>query len=229
MLLSLISPAQRSHGRARSRTTVAVAIASMAVVLSLVGCADDAPADEASQLSDFRARAATGGAGAWTATYDLTQTTGSKAEVSVAHTGTSVRLDITSGDTTSTSITTPDGVVACLTDASGQAQCLDAADGGETPPPALDPGLRTVLSDALAKLGQGYGTVEVIELQPNVDASALCARVTGEDVAQGVYCLLPSGVPAFAEFRSGSIILTGQGDAPSAAAFDPPASPQPSL
>jgi hypothetical protein len=210
---------------------LAVLVLTAALALPLTACSTDEPAasDEATQLSDFRARAATGASGAWTATYDLTQTTGDDAVVQVAHTGTSVRLDIDSGATTSTSITTPDGVVACLKPTNGTTRCLDAADAGETPPPALDPGLRTVLSESLAKLGQGYGTVEIIALQPNVDAAAICARVTGEDVAQGVYCLLEDGVPAFAKFRSGSITLTQQGAAPAADAFVPPATPKPSL
>jgi hypothetical protein len=87
--------------------------------------------------------------------------------------------------------------------------------------------LGTVLDDGLARLGEGFGTVEIVPTGEGVDAGAICARVTGEDVPAGVYCLLPNGVPAAIRYPSGSTTLTSEGQAPEDPAFVPPATPKP--
>jgi hypothetical protein len=209
------------------------AAASALVVLAATGlvsgCGDDAAVgDPAEQLSDFRSRAAAGADASYTATYDLTQgDAGGNATVAVAHTPTDLRLDITTESGVTTSITTSDGTVACQSVAKAATTCLQVAAAGKEPPTSLNPGLRAVFTTTLDKLGQGFGTVEILGNPTNTSADVLCGRVTGNDVTNGLYCLLPTGVIDTANFSSGSLDLTGQQGAPTDASFTPPASPRP--
>jgi hypothetical protein len=219
----------RPHRTAAGRT-FAAAVAVLAMI-ALVACGDSSTDDAGDELSDFRARAASAASGSWSAVYALEQTKDGApteaADVAVAHRPDALRLDITTPQTTTTLITTSTGTVTCQATGRAAPTCLQAAGPGQTPPPALDPGLREVLDEGLQKLGEGFGTVEALPVQDGVNPDALCARVTGEDVPAGVYCLLPDGVPATITFPSGSITLTSQGEAPADPTFQPPASPAP--
>jgi hypothetical protein len=189
---------------------------------------DGGSTDPAAQLSDFRSRAAAGTEASYTATYALTQGDArGNATVTVAHTPTDLRLDIATKSGVTTSITTPSGTVACQSEAKAAATCLQVATAGKEPPASLNPGLRGVFTTTLDKLGQGFGTVEILGAPANSSADVLCGRVTGNDVTNGLYCLLPTGVIDSANFPSGSLKLNEQGSAPTPATFEPPATPQP--
>jgi hypothetical protein len=195
--------------------------------LALAGCGDDATT--ASPEQDFRERAAAAANGSWAATYDLEQASGAAASAVVTHAPGSLRLDITTAAGVSTSITTPEGTVSCQAAGKAAPKCLETAAAGATPPAALDPGLRTVFSTSLAAVGSGAGTVEVLGDRTADDADAVCARVSGEGVDEGVYCLVADGVPSSANFESGSLTLKSRGAAPTDASFVPPATPAPTL
>lgn len=195
---------------------------------ALAGCSDETSADAPTQLSDFRDRAAQGAEATYSVTYTLAQGGDSgDATVAVAHTPDSLRLDITTKTGVATSITTPSGAVACQKPDNGDATCIQVAAAGQEPPAAFDPGLRDVFTSALSDLGQGFGTVEVVETPTGTDPEALCARVTGNDVPTGLYCLLPNGLVASADFTSGTLALSDTGDAPDDTTFSPPATPRP--
>lgn len=222
---TLVRPRPRSHARG---TRAAIVVLVAAPLLGLVGCGGDSADDPADQLSDFRARAAAGADASYTATYALTQGgNAGKADVAVSHTPDSLRLDISTPAGVATSITTPSGTVACQATGKAAPTCLQAAGPGEDPPAAFNPGLRDVFTSALSDLGDGFGTVEVLGTPTDTDADALCGRVTGNDVPQGLYCLLPDGVVASANFTSGALKLTSQGAAPANATFAPLATPRP--
>jgi hypothetical protein len=193
----------------------------------LAGCAQEPDAGEADALTDFRDRAVAASTTPWAARYALEKSDGGEAEVSIARAPGSLRLDIDVDGTVSTFIATEDGTVACTQRGTGDPSCLTAAGPGGTPPPALDPGLREVVADGLQRLGEGFGSVEVLGEQPGVDADALCARASGNDVPAGVYCLLPDGVPASTNFTSGSLKLIKRLDPPTDGSFTPPATPRP--
>jgi hypothetical protein len=206
---------------------VAALAATLLLGGGLAGCGDDPAASEADSLTAFRDRAVAATQTPWAARYVLEQSGGGAAEVTVARTPDSLRLDIEVDATVSTLIATDDGTIACTRRGSDQARCLTAAGPNGTPPPALDPGLRAVMAEGLQQLADGFGSVEILGEQPGVEAEALCARASGNDVPAGVYCLLPDGVPASANFSSGSIKLVERLDPPTEDSFTPPASPRP--
>jgi hypothetical protein len=206
---------------------VAALAAALLLGGGLAGCGDEPAADEADTLTDFRDRAVAASSESWAARYALEKSDGGQADVSIARTPDSLRLDIDVDGTVSTLIVTEDGTIACTRRGSGEASCLTAAGPDGTPPPALDPGLREVVADGLKRLGEGFGSVEILGEQEGVDAAALCARASGNDVPAGVYCLLPDGVPASTNFTSGSLKLIERLEPPTDASFTPPASPRP--
>jgi hypothetical protein len=229
LLPAASSDSRRPRTPRGSRALVATLVLGLA---ALAACGDDPAATEADDLSAFRERAASAGDAPWAARYALEQGSGGSAEVVITRVPDSLRLDVDVDDARSTLIVTSSGTVACTTSteptgSSTDPTCLQVAGPDATPPPALDPGLTDVVGDGLDRLGEGFGTVEVLGVQDEVSADALCARVSGNDVPAGVYCLLPDGVPASVNFPSGSIKLTERLEEPNDAAFTPPASPRP--
>ena len=221
-----MSSASTRVGRFRRKPTIAAA-GVLLVAATLVACgSNDAPDPE---VTAFRNSAGVSAATAWAAQYRL-DTTGQKTAVTVdvARVPDQLRLDITTGSGVATNISGAKGAISCQTSPGKTAICVQAAVPGQTPPAALDPALRSVLAVTLPAIAAGRADVEY--LGPSDDAKfpdATCARVSGEGVAPGVYCLFPDGVPASANFPSGSIVFVKRLPAPESTAFNPPASPRP--
>jgi hypothetical protein len=199
----------------------------LALVAALAACGSNDSADP--DVTAFQNRAGVSAATAWAAQYRL-DTTGQKtaATLDVARVPDQLRLDITTASGVATNISGAQGAISCQTSPGKTAVCVQAAVPGQTPPPALDPALRSVLATTLPAIAAGRAEVDY--LGPSDDAKfpdASCARVSGEGVAEGVYCLFPDGVPASANFPSGSIAFVKRLPAPETKAFDPPASPRP--
>lgn len=194
---------------------------------TLVACdSNDAPAPE---VTAFRNSAGVSAATAWAAQYRLDTTDQESAgTVDVARVPDQLRLDITTDSGVATNISGAKGAISCQTSPGKASVCVQAAVPGQTPPPALDPALRAVLATTLPAIAAGRAEVDY--LGPSDDAKfpdATCARVSGEGVVPGVYCLFADGVPASANFPSGSIAFVKRLPAPETKAFDPPASPRP--
>lgn len=223
-------------GVARINRTAVVA-AFCLLGLGLGGCASDDAASREDAVEQFRAAAAAGASGEWTATYTLrparvgsspTPVPTSDSSVVAAHTTAALRLDIRSPRGTATSISTAAGTVACQQPPKGAATCVRVSGPGQVPPAEFSPGISALFSTELAALGAGAGAISPLDSRDTPAGEARCARIEGgTDVTSGVLCLLDDGVPATANYPSGALAITARGSAPATTAFDPPATPQP--
>jgi hypothetical protein len=219
-----------------ARSTASLAVVAL-VTAGAAGCAADDAGSREDAVAAFRAAAAAGAAGAWTASYTLRSArTGSspapapsaESAVDAVHTPSALRLDVRSGRGTATSITTAAGSVACQRPPKGAPTCVAVSGPGQAPPAEFSPGISALFSTELGALGAGAGVVSPLDGRQTPAGPARCARIEGgADVTTGVLCLLDDGVPATANYPSGALSITARGGAPSATAFDPPATPQP--
>jgi len=195
--------------------------------VALIGCGTDSSVDP--DVAAFRTSAGATSTTEWSARYRL-DTTDQKtaATVDVARVPDQLRLDVTTAEGVATNMSGTKGSISCQTSPGKAAVCVQAAGPGQTPPAALDPALRSVLANTLPAIAAGRADVQFLGPSDNAKfPDATCARVSGNDVAAGVYCLFSDGIPASANFPSGSISFVKRLPAPAATAFDPPASPRP--
>ena len=197
-------------------------------IIAVNGLAACGSSSENQDVTAFRANAGQTSSGTWAARYRL-NTTGQKAQanVDIDHAKDQLRLDITTAQGVATNISGPTGEVSCQTSPSKKPVCLQVAALGGTPAAALDPALRSVVQKTLPAIASGDADVQALGRSTDPEYSkATCARVSGNGIAAGVYCLFPDGIPASANFPSGSIAFVQRLPAPTASTFTPPATPR---
>ena len=234
------------------RTAARTLVAALTVAL-LAGCSDDPPAKpdpEPSEalsapqrrLAELAGLAATA---AYDVTYALSAASGDKGTIRIVAAPPSYRVDVTLGGGEPSTFIQRDGTVTSCTRKSGKASCFLVARPGEPVPELFDPGVQRLFSDAVAELAahpDDYSVEAVAAAAPADDecfdvrrsafASSASASAgptptttnpTGFETGQ--YCFGSDGVLTRLDVTTGTLTLQSRGTAPTAALFDPPASP----
>lgn len=193
------------------------------------------------QLAELAGLAA---AAEYDVTYDLAATTGDRGTIRIVAAPPSYRVDVALGGEPSTFIERAGTVVSCTRKA-GRAACVLVARPGEPVPPLFDPGVQRLFTEAVADLAanpERYDVTAAASGRPAPAPPATCFDVrrigstaspsavaadqtdpTGFETGQ--YCFGADGVLTRLAVSTGTLTQRSRGPAPSADAFDPPATP----
>jgi hypothetical protein len=144
--------------------------------------------------------------------------------VQVFRKGSSYRIDVNIGGTSSRLITTSAGLVSCQVTMKTRT-CLLVAPKGTTLPRLFDPGLQRVFTTSLVTAATSNAlTVTSAGVLPATAtlAAAQCFKVAGPGIDPGEYCLTDTGLVRRAQFPSGTITMRLATATPPATVFVPP-------
>ena len=194
------------------------------------------PAQE--RLAELAHLAATA---SYDATYSLRAASGDAGSIRIVVAPPSYRVDVAlTGSAPSLYFQRAGTAVSCSTKAS-RPSCFLVARPGEPVPELFDPGVQRLFSDAVADLAarpERYVVLRAASSAPSqppgtecfdvrrVDESPAAAPVTDPTGFEtGQYCFGTDGVLTRLAVSTGTLTLTKRGPAPTAAVFEPPATP----